>query len=405
MALFGFSKGGKDPAKTDELVLAYLEDALRVRSPFLLKDKQGETRATLHSVDEERGSFRLNPSAELSLANGGRLEFILLHEGLRLGGSATALDVRPGVLNLHLPRALELRERRRLPRARLNPKESASLSALQSLGEGVGLQGTLTNISEGGIRLRVNKAISIATEKPLMLGTKLITPGQAFEILKLGKVPRCPAVMECAGRAVYLSHDGDGIVMGFAFEHLQGALSSAIQSLVSSRAAPLPTELPTKARRKQEKQEEAATPAPKGLENGPSAARTSTQSAEGNWPERRSFPRVSTSGKPYGVRFRLLDVEIRSARLANLSASGCGLEVQMIDVRNLELGLLLQDLYLEHPGLPLVPLQAVVVRILGKVPGKTQGYALVGVEFTGLSAQIQDQITEHVAACIGGDEG
>ena len=154
MALFGFNKSDKDTGKASELVLAYLEDALRARSSFLLKDpKQGEIKAILHSLDEDRGTFRLNPSEDVRLANGGRLEFILLHEGLRLGGSAIAMDVRPGVLNLHLPKALELRERRHLPRARLNIKESASLSALKSLGEGVGILGNLVNISEGGLKI------------------------------------------------------------------------------------------------------------------------------------------------------------------------------------------------------------------------------------------------------------
>ena len=39
VALFGFGKDRKEGGSS-ELVLAYLEDAQRVRTPFLLKDKR-----------------------------------------------------------------------------------------------------------------------------------------------------------------------------------------------------------------------------------------------------------------------------------------------------------------------------------------------------------------------------
>jgi c-di-GMP-binding flagellar brake protein YcgR len=271
------------------------------------------------------------------------------------------------------------------------------------------------NICEGGARIRVEKAMSIATEKNLVLGTKLVEPGQTFQILKLNKVPRCPAVMEFTGKAVYIAHDGDGIVLGFSFDKLRDDLKNAIQTLVASRATPLPTEVPPKLRRKPEKKvEEEPTPPEAlipitailpGVSIAAPKESTPAQKPEGeNWQERRRFPRMSTSGMPYGVRFRLQDREVKTARLSNLSASGCGLELQMIDVLNLELGLVLHDFYLEHPDLPLVPLHAEVVRILGKVPGKTQGYALVGLEFTQMGTHVQTLIANHVVARLEAQE-
>ncbi len=118
------------------------------------------------------------------------------------------------------------------------------------------------------------------------------------------------------------------------------------------------------------------------------------------YPEQRRFPRMSTSGLPYGVRFRFQGQDIGDALLANLSACGCGLEVQMADARNLELGSVLEAFYLDHPELPLVPLQASVVRILGKVPGKLHGYALVGVEFSRITDLVRKLIQDHVTACM-----
>lgn len=107
---------------------------------------------------------------------------------------------------------------------------------------------------------------------------------------------------------------------------------------------------------------------------------------------------------PYGIQFQIQGRGINDAHLANLSAGGCGLEIQMADAWCFELGLVLDQLFLDHPDLPYVPLQATVVRILGKVAGKTQGYVLVGVDFSRISDFVRCLIEEHVAAAMSVDE-
>ena len=114
--------------------------------------------------------------------------------------------------------------------------------------------------------------------------------------------------------------------------------------------------------------------------------------------ERRREPRLNTERDAYQVSFRLHDRQITRARLVNLSASGCGLEIQMADAAALDLGVTLEDLFLLHPELPCVPLQATIMRLLGKVPGKTSGYVLAGAEFSQITPFIQDLIREHVTS-------
>jgi c-di-GMP-binding flagellar brake protein YcgR len=112
--------------------------------------------------------------------------------------------------------------------------------------------------------------------------------------------------------------------------------------------------------------------------------------------ERRREQRLNTAPGAYQVSFRLNDRQITRARLVNLSASGCGLEIQMTDAAALDLGVTLEDLFLLHPDLPCVPLQATVVRLLGKVPGKTSGYVLAGGEFSQITPFVQGLIRQHV---------
>lgn len=98
------------------------------------------------------------------------------------------------------------------------------------------------------------------------------------------------------------------------------------------------------------------------------------------------------------MAFKIHDRMVTSARLANISASGCGLEIQMVDAWDLDSGSVLENLCILHPDLPCVPLQGTVVRLLGKVPGKTNGYVLAGVEFSVITPFIQNLIQQHVAA-------
>lgn len=166
MALFSFGKDRKEGGSS-ELVLAYLEDAQRVRTPFLLKDKRKvDVPATLQGLDEEAGTLTFQATGG-TFEKGAKADFLFMLENLRLGGVLRVSEVRSNGVVAELPEELELLERRKLPRARLNPKEGANVTALTNLFEGVGVNGIMESISEGGCRVRVEKALNIKDEKRL----------------------------------------------------------------------------------------------------------------------------------------------------------------------------------------------------------------------------------------------
>jgi CheY-like chemotaxis protein len=269
MALFGFGKEKKDGHVADS-VLAYLEEAQRAHAPFTLTGpRRNEGAAQLQGLDEAGGLLIFQLSSPLDADKGARIDLAFLQDGLRIGGTATVAEARPGQLVATLPEALELRERRRQPRIRLNPKEGATLTALTGLFDGVGITGIVENLSEGGARVRVEKALNIKGEKRLPLGTALVPPGQEFLLVKLNKAPKCPAVMELEGRAVFLESSAGGLVMGLAFNPPQPEVAAALKNLVASRATPIPAALPPKARRRQEPEADPA-PAPNRAADPPS---------------------------------------------------------------------------------------------------------------------------------------
>ena len=253
MAIFGFGKDKKDNGSGGELVLAYLEDAQRVRAPFTLAGpRRTETPAILQSLDEAEGTATFQITGPLVAEKGNSIELVFIQEGLRLGGTGRLVESRPGVAVLDLPETLEIKERRGQPRARLNPKEGATLTALTGLFEGVGITGVIENLSESGVRVRVEKGMSIKGEKRLPLGTGLVPVGQPFMLVKLNKVPKCPAALELEGKAVYLESGPSGLALGVAFTKPRADVAASVRGMVASRTSATPTTLPPKARRKLE---------------------------------------------------------------------------------------------------------------------------------------------------------
>lgn len=255
MAMFGLKKS--KPSEGSDLVLAYLEEAQRVRTTLTLIDGKGrEVAATLASVGEDRIS--LNTQGPLSAEKGAGMSLVFLLDGLRFKAESRLVDVKPGSAVLDLPAAIALAERRRKPRARLNAREGATATALTSLFDGVGISGPIENISESGVCIRVERAMEVKTQRKMHLGPNLLAVGQPMMLVKLSKIPKSPPI-ELGGTVAYLDAS-QGLLVGIAFEPGKEALLAPVRALVASRTTAIPTSVPPKARRQPEAEREAEEP-------------------------------------------------------------------------------------------------------------------------------------------------
>jgi len=248
MAMFGSKKA--KPSEGSDLVLAYLEDAQRVRATVIALDPKGrEVPASLVAVTEER--VTLSFQGRVMAEKGEAVSLIFFLDGLRLKAKGRLQELKTGTMILDLPASIELAERRRQPRARLNQREGATAIALTGLFEGIGLTGSIDNISEGGLCLKVGRAMNVKTQGPMHLGPNLISVGEPFMLIKLSKLPKCPLI-ELAGVATHVASEGGILSVGIAFEAGKGGLLGPVKALVSSRASAIPATVPPKARRLQE---------------------------------------------------------------------------------------------------------------------------------------------------------
>ena len=258
MAMFGTKK--TKPSEGSELVLAYLEEAQRVRARlFIVDGRDREVPATLSAISEE--GISMNPQGPLTAEKGSEVSLVFILDGLRFKVSGRLLEVKPGTAAMALPTSISLNERRKRPRARLNPREGATVTALTGLFDGVGINGSIENISEGGFCVRVDKAMDVKTQRKMHMGTNLFQIGQPLMVIKLSKLPKCP-VLELEGTVAYLENN-QGLLVGITFAAGKEPILGPVRSLVASRAGLIPTSVPPKSRRQQdarleEEEEEAA---------------------------------------------------------------------------------------------------------------------------------------------------
>jgi CheY-like chemotaxis protein len=256
MAMFGKKKS--QPSEASDLVLAYLEEVQRVRGTLTLQDANGRgVQATLTSVSEER--VGLNLQGPLVAEKGAAASLVFLLDGLRFKASTKLLELKSGSAAVELPASISLAERRKKPRARLNAREGATAIALTGLFDGVGINGSIENISETGVCIRVDKAMEVKTQRKMHMGVSLMPVGQPLMLVKLAKLPKCPT-LELEGTVAHLDASS-GLLVGIAFDPGKASLLAPVRSLVASRTAAIPTAVPPKGRRQPEAEREDAAPA------------------------------------------------------------------------------------------------------------------------------------------------
>ena len=256
MAMFGLKKSKS--SEGSELVLAYLEDAQRVRATIFAVDPKGrEIPASLVVVGEER--VTLGTQGRVMAEKGEPIRLLFYLDGLRLMATGKLQELKTGTLIMELPSTIELAERRKKARARLNQREGATAIALTGLFEGIGLTGTIDNISEGGVCLKVGRAINVKTQGPMHMGPNLLSVGEVFMVIKLNKLPKCPLI-EVGGIAAHVASEGNGLSIGITFDSGKESILSPVKAMVTSRTGSLPTSVPPKVRRPPQPKAEPAEP-------------------------------------------------------------------------------------------------------------------------------------------------
>ncbi len=116
--------------------------------------------------------------------------------------------------------------------------------------------------------------------------------------------------------------------------------------------------------------------------------------------DHRRYSRVNV-GEDHTAHFRMGGKSLTGLTMTNLSVGGCCIKVPAAQSEGMGKGTPVSVLYLVHPRIPSVPLQASVCWLLGNQPGRIDGFILVGFEFTNPNPQFQDTLDTYVQELLG----
>ena len=234
----------REPVMRDRsTILAYLEELCRLRSRVTLRF-EGEGRlpieARIDLVGDETAVFTLQLQRSLPghLASGCLAELFFPLDGQRFHCMVRFME-RAGYMRaaFKLPEAILHAERRDAMRARFGQREAAGVTVLESLFKGHGASGKLLNLSLEGLRMRLDKAISLEDSRRLPISAGLFHQHQRLMIVRILDLPHSPLV-ECAGMIAHIEDSAEGITMGLHLDGLGGTDAQVLEQVLSRR---LPT--------------------------------------------------------------------------------------------------------------------------------------------------------------------
>ncbi|WP_306601455.1 hypothetical protein [Geothrix sp. 21YS21S-2] len=216
-------------------ILAYLEDLQRTGAEAgLLLEGHASLPARVEEVREDPPCFRVRLGR--ALPEGWRAGATLLFtlDGIRLLAPVDLLERGPEEAWFGLPASVGFADRRTRMRAHFGPREKATVTVLEGFLGARGATGPLLNLSLEGIRMRVERAITVHGKAPIAVGAATFPPGARFPILRIDQLPYSPALV-CAGVLAHVSHAADGIQMGIRFEDLGEMEAQTIRQILGRR--------------------------------------------------------------------------------------------------------------------------------------------------------------------------
>jgi hypothetical protein len=154
-----------------------------------------------------------------------------------------------------MPSAIKQSERRKNPRSAFSPREEVGVSVLQTLGAGIGVTGTVTDVSTGGICLTIERALKLENEKQVTVRSDLLPKGTELMLIKIKGIPGVPT-FETNGIVNRISGPGKW-KLAIELLKIPAPIKAAIEKFVKSRYhKPIPVRRSYQKRQEMQKQRE-----------------------------------------------------------------------------------------------------------------------------------------------------
>lgn len=230
----------EDAGQARASVMAYFELLKGWQVPIIVETEGGvEAEGLVDVVDSARMRLTLTirnaPAAGLGPNDTVKLYFGM--EDARWMGSAIILHHRDNRRSfvMTFPKRLEPKDRRVVPRVR-HLEGLSTLIRPEEFG-GISYQGSILDLSEGGLQMRVEKSSGTLSEVEGELGE-----GQDLALVRVSGLDG--EDLETTARLVHMNRTPGGLLVGLRFRNLKGDKRRALGFFLAPHIVDPPTELP-----------------------------------------------------------------------------------------------------------------------------------------------------------------
>lgn len=243
--MLGFIKSREEEAGEPVLrdrptILAYLEELIRLRTPIQLWMKKGDISPTTARVDalrDDDASFILAIQRSIpgDIISACVMEMVFMIDGQRFR-SQIQFKTRDAYLKacFQVPEQVQHAERRCKLRTRFSHREKASATVLEGIFDGVGVSGSLVNLSMEGLCMKIERAISIREDRKLPVNADLFPVGRSLPLVRIQNLPQTPTI-ECGATVAHISTTPGGVLMGMKLDCVGEAEQIILEQIMTRR--------------------------------------------------------------------------------------------------------------------------------------------------------------------------
>ena len=253
-----FLEDGERVLQDRSTILAYLEDLERSGDELrLVVQGHPSLPATVLRLEEEPPRLLVRLGRPLPVTWIRRKEIVLLFtlEGTQLLAPVRFLE-RGGYLEtyLSLPEFVRHAERRSRMRAHFHAREKATVTVLEGLLGARGATGRLLDLSMEGLKMRVDRAITVRGQESLPVAEGTFPPGTRFPILRIDQLAYAPVVV-CAAVLCHATLREGSLHLGMRFEGLGEMETQVLRQVLGRRLPKFSQGFPERRRKREASQD------------------------------------------------------------------------------------------------------------------------------------------------------
>ncbi len=191
MGFFKKKKSGNGIIELDE-IYGYFDEVIKQRKEIEIKIKKKTFQCGVYQIEEKKKSLRIQDKGlDYYDKDPVKCGFSLDNTWFSFNSTLLIIDDKPYIL---IPDEIVHKERRKHKRVSFAGRENTKISILESFGKGVGITGSISNISLSGICVEIERAIIIESEREVSPQANLLETGKKLGLVRINGISTVPEI-------------------------------------------------------------------------------------------------------------------------------------------------------------------------------------------------------------------